>query len=217
VRLRGVCRDREFSETFGQFELPDPKVRRDLAAAKDAPGARRECRPWQTVPMAQITLRGNPINTVGELPGVGSPAPGFILTGTDLGEVSSEQFRNKPVLLNIFPSLDTPVCGTSVRTFNERAAGSGLSVLCVSKDLPFAQKRFCGAEGIENVTTASAFRDGFGTDYGVTITDGPMAGLLARAVVVIGADGNVAYTELVPEIATEPDYDAALAALKSLA
>jgi thiol peroxidase len=163
--------------------------------------------------MAQITLRGNQINTVGELPAIGSPAPGFVLTGTDLGEVSSSQFRDNPVLLNIFPSVDTPVCATSVRTFNERAAASGVSVLCISKDLPFAQKRFCGAEGIENVTTASAFRDGFGEDYGVTIVDGPMAGLLARAIVVIGADGNVAYTELVPEIAQEPNYDAALAAL----
>jgi thioredoxin-dependent peroxiredoxin len=163
--------------------------------------------------MAQITLRGNQINTVGELPAVGSQAPGFALTGTDLGELSSSQFSGTPVLLNIFPSIDTPVCATSVRTFNERAAGGGVSVLCISKDLPFAQKRFCGAEGIENVTTASAFRDGFGEDYGVTIVDGPMAGLLARAIVVIGADGNVAYTELVPEIAQEPDYDAALAAL----
>jgi thiol peroxidase len=163
--------------------------------------------------MAQITLRGNAINTVGELPAVGSPAPGFKLAGADLGAVSSDQFRGKPVLLNIFPSVDTPVCATSVRTFNERAAGGGVSVVCVSKDLPFAQKRFCGAEGIENVTTASAFRDSFGEDYGVTIADGPMAGLLARAVVVIDADGNVAYTELVPEIAHEPDYDAALAAL----
>jgi thiol peroxidase len=162
--------------------------------------------------MAQITLRGNPINTVGELPGVGSSAPAFTLTGTDLGEVSSEQFSGKSVLLNIFPSVDTPVCATSVRTFNERAAASGVSVVCVSKDLPFAQKRFCGAEGIENVTTASAFRAGFGEDYGITIADGPMAGLLGRAVVVIGADGNVAYAELVPEIGQEPDYDAALAA-----
>jgi thiol peroxidase len=135
------------------------------------------------------------------------------LTGADLGAVSSDQFSGKPVLLNIFPSVDTPVCATSVRTFNERAAGSGATVVNVSKDLPFAQKRFCGAEGIENVTTASAFRDSFGEDYGVTIADGPMAGLLARAVVVIDADGNVAYTELVPEIAHEPDYDAALAAL----
>ena len=102
------------------------------------------------------------------------------------GEVSAEQFRDKPVLLNIFPSVDTPVCAASVRTFNERAAASGVSVLCVSKDLPFAQKRFCGAEDIENVTTASAFRDSFGEDFGITIADGPMAGLLARAVVVVG-------------------------------
>lgn len=163
--------------------------------------------------MAQITLRGNPINTIGELPAVGSPAPAFKLTGADLGVVSNEQFSGKPVLLNIFPSVDTPVCATSVRTFNQRAAGGDGSVVCVSKDLPFAQKRFCGAEGIENVTTASAFRDSFGEDYGVTVTDGPMAGLLARAVVVIGADGNVAYAQLVPEIAEEPDYDAALGAL----
>jgi thiol peroxidase len=164
--------------------------------------------------MAQITLRGNPISTVGELPAVGAPAPGFTLTGTDLGAVSSEQFSGKSVLLNIFPSVDTPVCAVSVRTFNERAAAGGVSVLNVSNDLPFAQKRFCGAEGIENVATASAFRDSFGEDYGITIADGPMAGLLGRAVVVIGADGNVAYSELVPEIANEPDYDAALAALK---
>ncbi|CAN5871070.1 thiol peroxidase [soil metagenome] len=163
--------------------------------------------------MAQITLKGNPINTVGELPAVGAPAPSFTLTGTDLGAVSSDQFSDKPVLLNIFPSVDTPVCATSVRTFNERAAASGVAVLCVSNDLPFAQKRFCGAEGIENVTTASGFRDSFGKDYGITIADGPMAGLLGRAVVVIGADGNVAYSELVPEIAQEPDYEAALAAL----
>src|ERR1700728_3377743 len=163
--------------------------------------------------MAQITMRGNPINTVGDLPAVGSPAPAFTLTGSDLAPVSNEQFRGKPLLLNIFPSVDTPVCATSVRTFNERAGASGVSVVCVSNDLPFAQKRFCGAEGIENVTTASAFRDSFGEDYGITIVDGPMAGLLARAVVVIGADGNVAYTELVPEIAQEPNYDAAVAAL----
>lgn len=162
--------------------------------------------------MAQITLRGNPINTVGELPAVGSKAPGFSLVGGDLAAVSSEQFAGKPVVLNIFPSIDTPVCATSVRTFNERAAGAGATVVNVSKDLPFAQARFCGAEGIENVKTASAFRDSFGEDYGVTLTDGPMAGLLARAIVVIGADGNVAYTELVPEIAQEPNYNAALAA-----
>ena len=163
--------------------------------------------------MAQITLRGNPLNTVGELPAVGSKAPGFTLIGTDLGEITDQQYRGKSVLLNIFPSIDTPVCATSVRTFNERAASYGATVLCVSKDLPFAQKRFCGAEGIENVITASAFRSSFGEDYGVTIADGPMAGLLARAVVVINANGEVAYTELVPEIGQEPNYDAALNAV----
>jgi thioredoxin-dependent peroxiredoxin len=162
--------------------------------------------------VAQITLGGNPINTVGDLPAVGSPAPGFSLTGADLGVVTDEPLRGKPFILNIFPSVDTPVCAASVRTFNERAASNGVAVVNVSKDLPCAQKRFCGAEGIENVTTASAFRDGFGDDYGVTLVDGPMKGLLARAVVVVGADGDVLYTELVPEIAQEPDYDAALAA-----
>lgn len=164
--------------------------------------------------VAEITLRGNPVHTVGELPAVGSPAPAFALTGLDLSAVTSEKFAGKPLVLNIFPSVDTPTCATSVRTFNERAAAGGATVLCVSKDLPFAMGRFCGAEGIANVTSASAFRDSFGEDYGITIADGPMAGLLARAVVVIGADGAVAYTELVPEIADEPDYDGALAAAR---
>ena len=163
--------------------------------------------------MAQITLRGNPINTVGELPAVGAAAPEFTLTGTDLGNVETGQYSGKAVVLNIFPSVDTPVCATSVRTFNERAAATGVPVVNVSKDLPFALKRFCGAEGIENVVSASAFRSSFGEDYGVTIVDGPMAGLLGRAVVVVGADGKVTYTELVPEIGQEPNYDAALAAL----
>ena len=163
--------------------------------------------------MAQITLRGNPINTVGDLPAVGAQAPAFALTGTDLGEIANGQFDGKAVVLNIFPSVDTPVCATSVRSFNERAAATGVSVVCVSKDLPFALKRFCGAEGIENVVSASAFRSSFGEDYGITIAGGPMAGLLGRAVVVVGADGKVAYTELVPEIGSEPDYDAAISAL----
>ena len=164
--------------------------------------------------MAEITLRGNPAHTAGELPAVGTPAPAFALTGTNLAPVTSSQFQGKPLLLNIFPSVDTPVCAASVVMFNQRAADSGLSVLCVSKDLPFALSRFCGAEGIDNVTSASAFRDSFGQDYGVTIVDGPMAGLLARAVVVIGADGTVTYTQLVAEIASEPDYDAALGAAR---
>lgn len=162
--------------------------------------------------MAEITLGGKPVHTVGELPAVGTPAPAFELTRPDLEAVTSERFHGKPLLINIFPSVDTPVCAASVRTFNQRAADAGLAVLCVSKDLPFALSRFCAAEGIENVTSASAFRSDFGDDYGVTLVDGRMAGLLARSVVVVGVDGTVAYTELVPEIASEPDYDAALAA-----
>jgi thiol peroxidase len=158
-------------------------------------------------------MRGNPFNTVGELPAVGTAAPDFTLTGTDLAAVTSADYRGKAFLLNIFPSVDTPVCAASVRTFNERAAESGIAVLCVSNDLPFAQSRFCGAEDIENVKTASGFRDSFGADYGITVADGPFAGLLGRAVVVVGADGNVTYTELVPEVSQEPNYDAALAAL----
>jgi thiol peroxidase len=164
--------------------------------------------------MAHVTLRGNPVTTVGELPAVGDPAPAFSLTGTNLGPVNSSDFAGQPVVLNIFPSIDTPTCATSVRTFNQRAAeANGVPVLCVSNDLPFAQSRFCAAEGIENVTPASAFRSSFGSDYGVTITDGPLEGLLARSVVVVDSAGNVAYTELVPEIADEPDYEAALKAL----
>ncbi len=164
--------------------------------------------------MAQVTLGGNPVHTSGDLPAVGSAAPSFSLVGGDLGSVDASAFSGKNVVLNIFPSIDTPTCATSVRTFNERAAGmDDTVVLCVSADLPFAQNRFCGAEGIENAKTASTFRSDFGDAYGVTLTDGPLQGVLARAVVVIGGDGTVKHTELVPEIAQEPDYDAALAAL----
>ncbi|NKB89562.1 MAG: thiol peroxidase [Acidobacteria bacterium] len=163
--------------------------------------------------MAQITLKGNAINTVGDLPAVGSPAPAFSLTGGDLGDRSLADYAGKSVVLNIFPSVDTGICAASVRRFNEIASERGLTVLCVSADLPFAQGRFCGAEGIENVETLSGFRSSFADDYGVRIVDGPMAGLMSRAVVVVGADGNVAYSEQVPEIVQEPDYDAAVAAL----
>jgi thioredoxin-dependent peroxiredoxin len=164
--------------------------------------------------MAEITLRGNPIHTAGELPSVGSPAPAFTLTGSSLGDVTAGDFAGKSLVLNIFPSLDTGVCAASVRAFNERAAGrDDVAVLNVSADLPFAQQRFCGAEGIENATSASTFRSDFGDVYGVRITDGPMAGLMSRAVVVIDGDGKVIYTEQVPEIAQEPDYASALAAL----
>jgi thioredoxin-dependent peroxiredoxin len=164
--------------------------------------------------MAQVTLRGNPFSTSGELPAVGAPAPGFSLVGSDLSEITADSLSGKKVVLNIFPSIDTPTCATSVRTFNERAAGrDDTVVLCVSEDLPFAAGRFCGAEGIENVKTGSAFRSTFADDYGVRLEDGPLAGLTARSVVVLDADGTVVHTQLVAEIANEPDYDAALAAL----
>ncbi len=165
--------------------------------------------------MASVTLGGNPSNTNGDLPAVGSPAPAFSLVGNDLGPVSLADHAGKNVVISIFPSVDTPTCATSVRTFNERAADmDNTVVLNVSADLPFAQGRFCGAEGIENVSTASCFRsDDFSDSYGVKLVDGPLQGLLARAIVVVGPDGNVKHTELVPEIASEPDYDAAIAAL----
>ena len=164
--------------------------------------------------MAEITLQGNPIHTSGNLPEVGADAPDFSLVAGDLSEKKGSDYTGKNVILNIFPSIDTDVCATSVRTFNEKAAGSDAVVLCISADLPFASGRFCGAEGIEGVETLSTFRDdSFGKNYGVDIVDGALAGLMARAVVVVGPDGNVKYTELVPEIAQEPDYDAALAAI----
>jgi thiol peroxidase len=168
----------------------------------------------ESLAMADVTLRGNPFHTNGDLPEVGSQAPEFSLVGSDLSEVTSESLAGKNVVLNIFPSIDTPTCATSVRTFNERAAGlDDTVVVCVSEDLPFAAGRFCGAEGIENVTTGSAFRGDFSDTYGVRLEDGPLAGLSARAVVVIGADGVVKHTELVGEIGDEPNYDAALGAL----
>lgn len=165
--------------------------------------------------MAKITLHGNPFNTCGELPAVGQAAPVFSLVNTELEECGKSCIGGKTIVLNIFPSIDTPVCATAVRQFNEKASGlEDTVVVCVSHDLPFALGRFCAAEGLKNVKTMSAFRNPeFGKDYGVTIIDGPLAGLLARAVVIIGKDGKIAYTELVPEIAQEPDYDAALAAI----
>lgn len=164
--------------------------------------------------MAEITLQGDPINTSGDLPEVGSDAPDFTLVAGDLSEKSLSDYAGKSIVLNIFPSIDTEVCATSVRTFNENAAGSDAAVLCISADLPFATGRFCGAEGIEGVETLSTFRSPeFGEAYGMTIVDGALAGVLGRAVVVVGPDGDVKYTELVPEIAQEPDYDAALAAI----
>jgi len=164
--------------------------------------------------MAEITLRGNPIQTNGELPAAGSKAPDFTLLKTDLSELSSSDLKGKRVILNIFPSIDTPVCQTSTREFNAKASGlDNTTVICTSMDLPFAMGRFCGAEGLEDVVPASAFRSDFSSDYGVKQTDGPLQGLTARAVVVLDEEGTVTYSQLVGEIADEPDYDAAIASL----
>lgn len=164
--------------------------------------------------MAQITLEGNPFQTVGSLPAKGSQAPAFSLTATDLSEKTAGDFRGKTLVLNIFPSIDTSVCASSVRRFNQEASAlADTVVLCISADLPFALHRFCAAEGLDRVVSLSAFRSSFGKDYGVTIVDGPLAGLLARAVVIVDKQGKVIHTEQVPEITQEPDYQAALKAL----
>ncbi|ALD63276.1 thiol peroxidase [Glutamicibacter soli] len=164
--------------------------------------------------MANTAFKGTPVQTIGDLPAVGSQAPAFTLTDTGLADVTSESLAGRRVVLNIFPSVDTGVCAASVRRFNELAAGlENTTVVCVSADLPFAMARFCGAEGIENVVSGSVFRSDFGSDYGVTQIDGPLAGLLARSVVVLDESGKVIYTQVVPEITTEPDYDAAIAVL----
>ncbi|MCB0973371.1 MAG: thiol peroxidase [Actinobacteria bacterium] len=167
--------------------------------------------------MATTALRGNEVHTSGDLPAEGSHAPEFSLTAQDLSPVDLASFSGNKVVLNVFPSIDTPTCATSVRTFNEKAAGlDDTKVICISADLPFALGRFCGAEGIDNVVTASTFRSpNFGDDYGLVMVDGPLAGLMARAVITLDADGNVVHTELVSDIASEPDYDAALESLTS--
>lgn len=166
--------------------------------------------------MTTVTLKGNTIHLGGQFPQTGSQAKDFTLVKSDLSELSLNSLKGKKVVLNIFPSLDTAVCAMSVRKFNELAAKmSNTVVLAVSKDLPFAHARFCTTEGIENVTGLSAFRNSsFGEDYGVSMTDGPLAGLFARAVVIIDEDGKIQYTELVPEITQEPDYEKALKSIK---
>lgn len=166
--------------------------------------------------MAQITLKSNPINTIGNLPEVGTHAPAFELVKDDLSVKTLADYKGKKVVLNIFPSIDTGTCAASVRWFNTEASGlENTVVLCISKDLPFAQARFCGAEGLTDVHNLSDFRTGkFGKDYGVEIIDGPLAGLESRAVVVIDENGKVIYTQQVPEIIDEPDYEPVLAALK---
>ena len=166
--------------------------------------------------MAKVTLKGNPVSTSGELPKVGSKAPEFQLTDTDLGDVTLAAFKGKKKLLNIVPSLDTPVCATSTKKFNDQAGKlNNTVILIVSSDLPFAQKRFCSAENTNSVKTLSMMRSrNFAKDYGVLIQDGPLKGITARAIVVLDENDNVKYTELVPEITQEPNYEKALAALK---
>lgn len=168
--------------------------------------------------MSQITLQGNPVQTIGSLPAVGMPAPSFKLVKADLSEADLEDFGGKNIILNIFPSLDTSVCAASVRRFNKEAGESpDTVVLCISADLPFAHKRFCEAEGLNDVIPLSVFRSPeFGRDYGVTFTSGPLTGLLSRAVIIINRSGKVAYAEQVREIGQEPDYDVALFALSQL-
>lgn len=163
--------------------------------------------------MAKTALRGNPVTLEGQFPVVGEKAPDSLVTSGGLGDVTLSSISGKK-LLNIFPSVDTGVCATSVRTFNKRAAATeGVKVLNISADLPFAQKRFCAAEGIENVENYSSFRSNFAKEFGVHLADGPLAGLCARAVVVLDNDNKVLYTEMVADISQEPNYDAALAAL----
>ena len=162
--------------------------------------------------MANITFKGNPIETNGSLPEKGAKAPDFKLVGVDLQERSLSDFSGKKVL-TINPSYDTGVCAKAAKTFNEKVSGKGATVLMISADLPFAQKRFCGAEGVDAVTPLSSFRSSFSDDYGVTMKGGPLQGLTARAVLVLDEDNNVIHSELVPEIVEEPNYDAALAAL----
>lgn len=164
--------------------------------------------------MATVTLKGNPCNTIGELPQVGSTAPPFRLTNDKLQEVSLSDFSGKKKLISIFPSIDTPVCAVSTKKFNDHARDtSGCVMLMVSSDLPFAQARFCGNEGLDNVHTLSTFRSSFARDYGLLLEDGPLAGLTARAVLVLDENDQVVFTQLVPEIAQEPDYEQAIAAL----
>lgn len=165
--------------------------------------------------MAKITFKGNEINTSGQLPSVGSTATNFELIGTDLSIKTLSDFKGTKLVLNIFPSIDTGICAASVRNFNQKAANlSNTKVLCISRDLPFAQSRFCGAEGIENVVMLSDFKTGkFGKDYGLEISEGSFSGLHSRCIVVLDEDGKVIYNEQVPEIAQEPDYDNALASI----
>ena len=165
--------------------------------------------------MAKITLKGNPINTIGNLPSIGEFAKNIELVVADLSVKSISGFKGNKVVLNIFPSLDTGTCAASVRRFNQEAGNLGdTKVLCISKDLPFAQARFCGAEGLDNVITLSDFRSDFTKQYGLEIVDGPLAGLASRVVIILDEEGKVIYTQQVPEIIDEPNYEEVLSVLK---
>lgn len=164
--------------------------------------------------MAKITLAGNPVNTIGELPKIGEIAKNFTLVASDLSEKSLSDFQGKRLLLNLFPSIDTGICSASARKFNEVATSlENTLVINISKDLPFALSRFCSAEGLENILTLSDFRGSFSKDYGVEMIDGALKGLISRSIVIINEEGKVIYTEQVPEIKQEPDYEKALAVL----
>lgn len=166
--------------------------------------------------MTTVTFQGNPVQLCGDLPEIGKPAPKFGGVKADLTTVHLPEYLGRRVLLNIFPSLDTPVCAASVRRFNKEASSlANTVVLCVSKDLPFAQTRFCSVEGLDNVTALSVFRcRHFDERYGLSMADGPLKGLLARAVIIVNEEGNIVYEQLVPEITQEPDYEAALDVLR---
>lgn len=188
-----------------------------LLAAVMMAGCALNTNSTQEATMKEIKLKGNPIHITGNIPAKGDMVPDFVLTKTDMSDVSLKDFKGKKVVLNIFPSIDTGVCAMSVRKFNEEAAKlDNTVVLCISEDLPFAHARFCSAEGIKNVVSLSDLRKkDFGKKYGIEILDGPITGLLARTVIVVDENGKVKYVQLVPEIAQEPDYAAAIAALKN--
>jgi thiol peroxidase len=210
IRRQGQSNNREPSTRYKQA-----KIALELYLINEAGFSIFQLSLNQGDHMASITLKGNPVSTVGTLPATGSVAPAFSGVKTDLSVCSLADLSGKKVVLNIFPSIDTGVCAASTRRFNQEAAAlENTVVVCVSADLPFALGRFCGAEGLTNVVPVSIFRNPeFGKNYGATIADGPLVGLLSRAVVVIDESGKVIYTEQVPEITQEPNYDAALAAL----
>ena len=206
------CKDT--TQTASQVDQQQAGQVASKDAAQQSPNADQSSTENQSF-MSTIQFKGNPIHIVGNLPATGTTAPNFTLVADDLSDKSLSEFKGKYVVLNIFPSVNTGVCAASVRQFNKDAAGMpNATVLCISKDLPFAQAQFCGAEGIKNVVMLSDFRTDFGHEYGVLMADGPLKGLLSRAVVVINPEGQIVYEEQVPEITQEPNYEKALAQIK---